>query len=78
MEKQPLDGWIETTLWFQIGINDPCSKTFRVLSPPNCSEKDYVKLLEKSSSQIVALIRKLTGAHDMIVQGQRKERKTIC
>lgn len=75
MTNEALEGWEETTLWFKIGINASKRQKIRVLSPPNCPDKDYVKLLEKTASQIVRLIRELIGTDEIIIQGQYQRSK---
>jgi len=63
------DEWIETFLWFKLGIDDPDPLEFKVLSPPDCSDEERKKLLEKNASQIVGIIQKLTG-EKLVIQGQ--------
>lgn len=63
------DEWVETFLWFKLGMNDPNPFEFKVLSHPNCSDEERKKLLEKNASQIVGMLQKLTG-EKLIIQGQ--------
>lgn len=67
-EPEPLEGWHKTTLWFKRGIDDMEPLEFDVWSPPNCSEKDYAKLVERAASQVVGLIRGLIGSGRPIIQ----------
>ncbi len=75
-EQKVLVGWTSTTLWFKRGIDDTNPLEFKVLSPPGCSNKDYVKQIEKTVNQIIQLIKKFTNSKEMIIQGQY-EREVI-
>ncbi len=59
-EREPLDGWVKTTLWFKRGIDDLDPLEFDMWSPPNCEDKDYNKLVERVAGQIVKLLRNYT------------------
>lgn len=71
--KKILDGWTKTTLWFKQGIDDMNPLEFCVFSPPDCFDKDYIKLLEENAGQIVNLIQRLTGKK-LIIQGQLRKK----
>lgn len=71
MSDKALEGWTETTLWFKRGIDDPEPLEFVLMLPPGCSDKNKAKLSEKTASQMVGMIKKLSGC-GLVIQGQHR------
>ena len=70
-ERDPLEEWEKKTLWFR--VKDGPLVTLDVWIPPNASEKEIEKLLQKQASQMVRIIRELTGTETLIFQGQYQD-----
>jgi hypothetical protein len=68
------DGWTEIILWFKREIDDMYPLEFRLLVPPNCSDEDRIKLIDKNASQIAGLILQLDNTK-IIIQGAYTEHK---
>ena len=71
----PLQGWDKTTIWYRVGLKTPGewgeAVEFDVWHPPDCSEAEVTRLIEKHSAQGATLIRQLMKTKEVMIQGSR-------
>lgn len=68
-----LSGWSSTQLWFTVGVRNPRTHIVTVWYPTSISREQRLQLLEAHVTQMISLIRELTGTKAQITHGQYAE-----